>query len=106
MVMKSSPDVEALLSRQARCPRRLLPADTLRYFSLDRQSEMSDGLARLSGGQPSVSCGGRVREVEDRFREWKFQHDLTCTIRPFEYSVQQARFGGFGFQQFPDHGAG
>src|SRR6185437_9081001 len=51
-----------------------------------------------------VPGGGVVRDVEDRFRERKLQHDLAFVVGHLDGRVQQGPLGAFGLQQFPDHG--
>src|ERR1700738_2151833 len=53
----------------------------------------------------SVSCRGNVREIEDGFRERKFQHDLTLVVGHFEHCIKKGALGTVGLQQFPDHGS-
>src|SRR5436189_1649873 len=61
MVMKSSPRYESFTSAGKHLARAGGFLATLSYIS------PLIGNRKCQGGWPSVSCGGRVREVEDRF---------------------------------------
>jgi len=80
-----------------------LRVDTLQYFSVGTQSET---FAQLPGITAVISMLRDVRHVVQRLGKGKLQHDLAGIVGHLEDRIHEARFHGFGPEQFPDHGAG
>jgi hypothetical protein len=95
---------------------------SLEYFSIRAQSETSEwtgGAAAVEAGIDarqwcsasnrrdliSVLCDGNVGNIEERLRKRKLKHDFTFIICHLDDRPHKS-VDAFGFQQFPDHGAG
>src|SRR5882724_13536708 len=79
-----------------------LPGGNLRYSRLTRNWKHRDGRC---AARRSVPRHRLIRQIEDRFRKRKLQHDLAFLVGHLDDRVDEAGMRAFDLENFPDHGA-
>src|SRR5258708_24127782 len=92
-----------VLARADDAGARALPGGNLRYYRLTRNWKHREGRC---AARRSVPRHRLVRQIEDRFRKRKLQHDLAFLVGHLDDRVDEAGMRAFDLENFPDHGAG